>query len=330
MTQLVELQAALPKFRDAGIKLYAVSYDEPAALDDFARHHNITYPLLSDLGSKVIDRFGIRNRFVTEEQVPYYGIPFPGTYLVDESGVVTAKFFHRNIAHRHSSESVIDSALGAILVGDDEPQAAAEDDGIRVTAAYHGGGGQIKSGALREVVVRFELAAGLHIYGPPVPAGMVATTVRVSGPPGLHVGQTQAPPSHPFSLPGVDAELQVWDGRVDFVVPVYVDDRIASMVESVRDEAITLKVQVEYQACSEESCRIPQRKVLTVRVPLAPQVGNVLAGRLAGTVATTMSSRRYLRRMIWRGWLRSPFRGLRYLLRLSGDIRRGPAGGSKR
>ena len=37
MTQLVELQEALPKFEAAGIKLYAVSYDEPAALAQWAR-----------------------------------------------------------------------------------------------------------------------------------------------------------------------------------------------------------------------------------------------------------------------------------------------------
>ena len=66
MTQLVELQQALPKFQAAGIKLYGVSYDEASALAEFARHHGITYPLLSDLGSKVIDRFGLRNHFVTK------------------------------------------------------------------------------------------------------------------------------------------------------------------------------------------------------------------------------------------------------------------------
>ncbi|MEE9279893.1 MAG: redoxin domain-containing protein [Myxococcota bacterium] len=86
MSQLVELQEALPKFAAAGIKLYAVSYDEPAALAEFAKHHGITFPLLADRGSRVIRRYGILNTFVTREQVPFYGIPFPGTYLVDERG----------------------------------------------------------------------------------------------------------------------------------------------------------------------------------------------------------------------------------------------------
>ena len=323
---MVELQSALPKFRAAGIELYAISYDEPAALAEFARHHGITYPLLSDLGSKVIDRLGIRNHFVTEEQVPYDGIPFPGTYLVDEEGVVAAKFFRRNFAQRDSAEAIIDSALGEILLGEDEPRAHGGDDDIRLTASYHGGGGEAKAGALRQIVVRFELAPGVHIYNDPVPQGMVATRIEVSGPPGLQVGEIQSPPSHPFRLPGLDTELQVWSGRVDFTLPVHVDDRIASLVDTVRDERIAIEVQVAYQACSDESCRIPQRETLTLEVPLAPHVGNQLAGHLAGAVTTTMDSQKYLRRMVWRGWRQSPLRGLRYLGQLWWDIQRGPAG----
>jgi peroxiredoxin len=325
MTQLVELQEALPKFEAAGIKLYAVSYDEVGALAEFAHHHDIKYPLLSDVGSKVIDRFGIRNHFVTKDQIPYYGIPFPGTYLVDEQGIVSAKFFQRNLAQRESAEAVIDSALGEILLGDEEPHAEGGGEDIRITATHHGGGGKMKSGVLRQVVVRFELAPGLHIYGEPVPDGMVATKIRISGPPGLHVGETIAPPTHALTLPGLDAELRVWDGRVDFAVPVYVDDRIASLVDEIRDDEVPIEVQIDYQGCDDSSCRIPQRETITLRVPLAPHVGNDLAGELAGTIGTTMSSRWFMLRMIWRAWLQSPIRGLRYLLTLWLDLRRGPA-----
>ena len=143
MTQLVELQAALPRFRAAGVRLYAVSYDEPAALAAFARHHGVTYPLLSDQGSAVIDRFGVRNHFVTEEQVPYYGVPFPGVFLVDERGVVTARRFHRNVAHRESAEAILDSAQGAIHLSDDAPRASVGGDDVRLTPACNRGGGRL-------------------------------------------------------------------------------------------------------------------------------------------------------------------------------------------
>ena len=330
MTQLVELQEALPKFQAAGIKLYAVSYDEADALAAFARHHGITYPLLSDRGSKVIRRYGIQNHFVTKEQVPFYGIPFPGTYLVDEDGIVTAKFFPRGLAQRESAEAVIDSALGEILLGDEEPFAEGGDDDIRVTATYHGGGGNLKAAVVRQIVVRFELAPGLHIYDEPVPDGMVATRIRIAGPPGFHAGERVQPPTKALRLPGLDTELRVWDGRVDFAVPVWADDRVLGIVSDIEHDEIAIEVRVDYQACDDRACRIPQSETLTVKVPVAPYVGHQLAGRLPGTVATTMDARRFMLRKVLRGLLRSPIRGLRYLRRSAADVRRGPAGRRRR
>ncbi|MEO1009635.1 MAG: hypothetical protein AAFX79_13830, partial [Planctomycetota bacterium] len=51
-----------------------------------------------------------------------------------------------------------------VLLGEGEPSDAGGDDQIRVSATYHGGGGTLKGAVHREVVVRFDLAPGLHIY----------------------------------------------------------------------------------------------------------------------------------------------------------------------
>jgi peroxiredoxin len=325
MTQLVELQEALPKFNAAGIKLYAVSYDDVEALADFAQHHDITYPLLSDKGSKVIRRYGIQNHFVTREQIPYYGIPFPGSYLVDEDGVVIEKMFSRSLAARQSAESTIDRALGEILLGEDEPADRAGSDGIQLSATYHGGGGNLKSAVIRELVVRFELAPGLHIYDEPVPEGMVATRIEVSGPPGFHTNDMIKLPTKRLKLPGIDSELRVWEGRVDFVIPVWVDDRVKGLMDESEFEDIDIVVKVDFQACDDQSCRIPQTETLTVNVPVAPHLGHDLPGDLAGAVMTTMNTRKYMMRMIRRGLLRSPIKGFRYMKKSMEDVRRGPA-----
>ena len=70
----------------------AISYDSPETLKKFAESCGIRFPLISDAGSAIIKRFGILN----EEQEPgtrSYGIPHPGTFIVDRKGVVTARFF---------------------------------------------------------------------------------------------------------------------------------------------------------------------------------------------------------------------------------------------
>ncbi|MAE94639.1 MAG: peroxiredoxin [Deltaproteobacteria bacterium] len=320
MTQLVELQEALPKFEAAGIKLYAISYDTSEELAEFAQHHGITYPLLSDKGSKVIRKLGIQNHHVTKEQVPYYGIPFPGTYLLDESGAVAEKFFSRSLAAREAAESVIDSALGEILLGEEEPTGTGGDDDIRISATYHGGGGTLKAAVRRQIVVRFELAPGLHIYDEPVPQGMVATRIRVEGPEGLHTGDVSKPTPHPLKLPGLDQPLSVWDGRVDFAIPVWADDRVVGLMDEVPEDAVEIDVHVDYQAC-----RIPQSETLSLRVPVAPYLGHDLPGQLAGAVMTTMDTRKLIMRKVRRGLLRSPIKGLRYLRETMAQVRRGPA-----
>ncbi|MBW2281392.1 MAG: redoxin domain-containing protein [Deltaproteobacteria bacterium] len=326
MTQLVELQAALPKFEAAGIKLYAVSYDEPEALADFAKHHGITYPLLSDRGSKVIRSYGILNHNVTRDQVPYYGIPFPGTYLVDEAGVVSAKFFHRSLAARESAEAMVDSALGSILLGEEEPTDRGGDDGIRISATYHGGGGTVKTAVIRQLVVRFELAPGLHIYDEPVPDGMVATRIQVTGPPGLNSGEIERPPTRPLRLPGLDMDLSVWEGTVDFVIPVSVDDRIAGLTHAPEHDEIPIEVRIDYQACDDQACRIPRSESLSIRVPVALHLGHEMAGSMPGADTTPMDTRKYMMRMVRRGLLRSPIKGAQYLKSSMESLRRGPLG----
>lgn len=38
---------------------------------------------------------------------PETGSPLPGTYLLDEAGIVTNEFFHRNLAARESAQMLL-------------------------------------------------------------------------------------------------------------------------------------------------------------------------------------------------------------------------------
>ncbi len=327
MTQLVELQEALPKFQAARIQLYAVSYDEPDALAEFAEHHGITFPLLSDVGSVVIRRFGILNDLISKDQVPGYGIPFPGAYVLDEDGVVVEKFFNRHWDARSSAESMIDGALGEILLSEAEPNARGGMPDITISATYHGGGGKMKLAAVRHLVVRFELAPGLHIYDAPVPDGMVATRIAISGPPGLHIEPVVKPPTSPLVLPGLGTALQVWEGTVDFAVPLWADDQIVSFIREKSADHHSLDGAIDYQACDDTACRIPQRETLSVRIPIAGHVGPKLSGmplEMAGSIPTAMNTTKYMARMTARGLRRSPIKGARNVIAEFAQALRGP------
>jgi peroxiredoxin len=59
--------------------------------------------LLSDIGSKTIEAYGILNREAPER---FKGIPYPGTFIVGTDGVIRAKFFLENYQERIDPESI--------------------------------------------------------------------------------------------------------------------------------------------------------------------------------------------------------------------------------
>ena len=81
-----------------------ISYDSPEVLKRAASKHQLTFPLLSDEGSKTIDAYGIRNQEATGQ---FAGIPHPTTLIVDEKGVIRARLFHEGYKERHTSEELI-------------------------------------------------------------------------------------------------------------------------------------------------------------------------------------------------------------------------------
>ena len=225
--------------------------------------------MLSDVDSEVIRLYDVLNTIVQPDDVPFHGIPFPGFVLLDEGGVIVDKLFNRHFAHRDGIEAILDSYAGRVTPGAREPIAAiSEDDGISVTAFLRGGGGVLRAGPRRRLVVRVEMPAGLHIYDEPVPAGMVATTITIDGPDGLRHGVVKTPSTHELQLPGMPEPLHVWDGTVDFVMDMWADSTIGEAIIG-GTKSIEIDVTVRYQACDDTQCFIPRSRTLMLDVPLA-------------------------------------------------------------
>ena len=100
---MVQLQDSLKEVEATGGQVVAISYDAPAILERFAAKHSITYPLLSDIGSKTIDAYGILNPEAPER---FKGIPYPGTFIVGRDGVIRAKFFLEGYKERIDPASI--------------------------------------------------------------------------------------------------------------------------------------------------------------------------------------------------------------------------------
>ncbi len=255
----MELQQHLDEFEDAGIKLFAISYDSVDVLSGFARDHGIEFPLLADVGSSVIRKFGILSTLIKPEE-EYFGLPNPGSYLADEDGRVTEKFFHREYQVRETSATVLRSGFRVPVDPRSFAHAEIASDGVRVSATL--GATELHPMQRADLYVTLDLDQGLHIQGPTVPDGYVATKVAVTGTEGLRVGEPQFPATKPFRIEGLQEDFQVLDGEVVIVVPL-----VSTMREG---DSVSIDVEVSYQACNDQECFLPKTEQFHLEVPLAP------------------------------------------------------------
>lgn len=102
------MQSDLEKIKEAGLQVVGISYDSPEVIKKFANSHSIAFPLLSDPESRTINAYHIRNTDADDGQIK--GVPHPGTFVVDDKGIVRAKLGREGYKERHSSMDLINAA----------------------------------------------------------------------------------------------------------------------------------------------------------------------------------------------------------------------------
>jgi peroxiredoxin len=255
--QLVELQEAWPAFQQAGVALFAVSYDDIATLSAFAEKHGITYPLLSDEGSATIRGLGLLNEQL-EQQHAFYrvamrdehrGIPYPGAFVVDERGLIREKHFEQSFRVRPTSSIMLEWALGRA------------DAALEHTVSTPGGSIEVQTWTDKPTYRRYQqlrlhlrlwLPSGVHIHGAPVPSGFEALSVEIEPLEGLEVGELTLPEPRSFQVTGLDDEFVVYEGNVEGMLPFMLTRNLG---------ATRLKVSVRYQACHADGICFPPSNV---------------------------------------------------------------------
>ena len=104
---MVQLQRDLQSIQDAGVQLVGISYDDTKVLKTFSDRMKIAFPLLSDTGSKTINAYHIRNEAARGRA---QGVPNPGTFILDQEGVIRAKLFLEGFRDRHTIEALCKAA----------------------------------------------------------------------------------------------------------------------------------------------------------------------------------------------------------------------------
>jgi len=243
--------------------LAGISYDPVAVLRNFADRRHITFSLLSDPESKIIRAFGILNETVTPGTA-FYGIPYPGTYIVDPQGKVVAKYFEDNFRERTSATDILARDFGKV------PEAA---KGVRDAKHL-----RLTTAASTEVArpghrillsVNLDLKPGMHVYAPGV-QGYIPIDWKLDDATAAKPHAFAYPASQMLHLKAIGETVPVYRGRVEITREITFgpEDALRPLVTSTGK--LALKGSFRYQACDDRECYVPETVPLEWRFHFVP------------------------------------------------------------
>ena len=260
-TQLAELQTRTADLAKSGIGLAAVSYDAVPILADFSKRRGITFPLLSDPGSATIKRYGILNTTVPESNQQSYGVPFPGSFMLNTQGVVTSRFFEQAYQERSTVGSIM-ARLGNTVVVQATTVSSAQ---LELTSFATDS--TVAPGTQLSLVLDVRPARGVHVYAPGV-TGYKPIALSVEAQPGLVTRRAQYPPSEDYHFKPLNEHVQVYQRPFRIVQDVLIDPSPQGLAALKDVSSLTIKGVLNYQACDDKLCFTPQSVPLTWTVTL--------------------------------------------------------------
>ena len=262
---LTQLEQAKARFEEKGIRVASITYDSEAILKEFSLRKSITYPMLSDTGSKIIRSFGILN---PEGKGFAAGIPYPGIYLIAPDGKVERRFFESQYSDRFTPNDIYSEVFGTLPADVAQAQPLkAPHIAIQLSQSDRTAG----AGSRIKLLVKVEPGAHIHLYAPGAERnGYKVIKLELSNSPDYRIEPVQYPPSTLLTF----AELKE-------TVPVYsqptllTQDVVLAATKEFNNSIGTGKVvhiagNLLYQACDDHQCFLPVEQPVSWDVRVLP------------------------------------------------------------
>lgn len=228
-----------------------ITYDSEEILADFAKRKNITFPLLSDPPSKMIRAFGVLNTAVPAGHL-WYGVPYPGTFVVDRDGVVRSKYFESRYQERYSAPSILLREFGSA-------------SGTRETAVntnhlelkYYSTRDVVRPGLRFTLVADVALKPKMHVYAPGV-RDYIPIRFDLDSSPNYAAQPAAYPQPQMLYLAAIQETVPVYKEkfRITQDVTMAGADVLQPILSGNREVKITGRLH--YQACDDKMCYLPQ------------------------------------------------------------------------
>ena len=249
----MELQSRYADIRAQGLGLAAITYDSLETLRTFSTARGIEFPILSDAGSTVIQEYDLLNR----EQEPgtrFYGIPYPGTFILDTEGRVTARFFEQAYEERFTVSGIM-VALGDAVDGTDRDATRLTTDHLE--ALVYATDRVVAPGNRFSLVVDVTPKEGMHVYAPGDHTYRVIS-LRVDTPDFVQTHEVTYPESQIYHFEPLDERVEVYVQPFTLVQEVTVPmSRDTAALAAEPDATLVTEGMLAYQACDDAICYTP-------------------------------------------------------------------------
>jgi hypothetical protein len=256
----VELQGQVEELTRRGLGLAAISYDPPEILKAFSDARRITFPLISDPGSAIIKRYGLFNTTVAPG-TRAYGVPFPGTFVLDRQSIVRERYFEDAYQERVTTASVL-VRRGATPFG---PALSVETPHLTFTAGVSDA--EVAPGERLSIVLDVEPRRGMHVYAPGKHSYQVIA-LAIDPQPWLRVVETVYPRAEIYHFKPLDERVEVYMNPFRVVQDVTILATPEAQKLLANEKTITIRGRVQYQACDDRLCYSPQSVPVTWTVPV--------------------------------------------------------------
>ena len=284
----MELQSRTKELSDRGLGLAVISYDPTEITAAFSKQRGITFPMLSDVGSATIKRYGILNTVAMElagpnakdpalaEDIKTYvsvvgpnarqaGIAFPGTFILDRNGRVKSRFFEDFYIERNTVSSIMMRAgAGTPVTGtkistehleiSTYPSDSALAPGNRVTLAL-------------DIVPH----RGIHVYAPGA-SGYRVITPTLEPHPQVRALPVHYPASQIYFFKPLNERVPVYQKPFTLLQEMVLEGTPQAQAALRGKDMLNLKGTLEYQACDENICFNPESVPLSWTFTLRPIV----------------------------------------------------------
>lgn len=248
----MQLQNAKPRFETQGIKLVAISYDSRAILTDFAKRHNIEFPLLADPDSEVIRAFEVLNR---EAQGMTQGMARPGFFYIDEHGVIREKYFETKYTNRFTANNVVGRLFPELT---QEVAQTIESPHLRLTLSQSDR--TVVPGSRVTLVAQVDLPRDVHVYSPGVKGYKpIRLVLQSSGE--IETATVIYPKFKILYLEAIHERVPVFEGKFRILQDVTINPSKSeggTQAVSSADGTITIAGELHYQACDKTICYPPE------------------------------------------------------------------------